>query len=121
VQIAYAPNKVETMELLSKLAGKTTVMNETKTYAGTRMSVRMHVTANVQETERDLLTPDEARRLPPDDSLIFVAGQSPIYGKKIKYYEDPTFSARAKIPPANGNGRDDRPAAREAVGAAGGD
>jgi type IV secretion system protein VirD4 len=121
VQIAYAPNKVETMELLSKLAGKTTVMSETKTYAGTRMSVRMHVTANVQETERDLLTPDEARRLPPDDSLIFVAGQSPIYGKKIKYYEDPTFSARAKIPPASGNGRDERPAAREAVGAAGGD
>jgi type IV secretion system protein VirD4 len=122
IQVAFAPNKVETMELLSKLAGKTTVMNETKSYSGTRMSVRMHVMANVQETERDLLTPDEARRLPPDDSLIFVAGQSPIYGKKIKYYEDPTFARRSKLPAADGSGRSApvKPV-REAVGAAGGD
>jgi type IV secretion system protein VirD4 len=53
----------------------------------------------VQEQERPLLTPDEARRLPPDDALVFIAGHPPIYGKKIKYYQDPVFSERAKIPP----------------------
>jgi type IV secretion system protein VirD4 len=27
-----------------------------------------------------------------------MAGQTPIYGKQILYFMDPTFSARAKIP-----------------------
>lgn len=97
VQIAYAPNKIETMELLSKLAGQTTVRSEQRTYSGGRFGFRGAVQVSVSESERPLLTPDEARRLPPDDALVFVAGHAPIYGRKIKYYEDPTFSARAKI------------------------
>ncbi len=99
VLLAYAPNKIETMELLSKLAGNMTVRTENKTYSGGRMAV-MHsqVTVTRQEQERPLLTPDEARRLPPDDALVFLAGHAPIYGKKIKYYQDPVFSARSKIP-----------------------
>jgi type IV secretion system protein VirD4 len=99
--IAYAPNKLETMELLSKLAGNTTIRTENKTYSGGRMAMmKGQVTVAVQEQERPLLTPDEARRLPPDDALVFIAGHPPIYGKKIKYYQDPVFSERAKIPPA---------------------
>jgi len=27
-----------------------------------------------------------------------MAGQTPIYGKQILYFIDPTFSARAKVP-----------------------
>lgn len=99
VQVAYAPNKLETMELLSKLAGSATVRTEQRTYTGGRFGLRNGVQVNVVESERPLLTPDEARRLPPDDALVFVAGHPPIYGRKIKYYEDPTFSERAKIPP----------------------
>jgi type IV secretion system protein VirD4 len=34
----------------------------------------------------------------PGDMLIFMAGQTPIYGKQILYFMDPVFSARAKIP-----------------------
>jgi type IV secretion system protein VirD4 len=97
VQIAYAPNKIETMELLSKLAGQTTVRSEQRTYSGGRFGFRGAVQVAVSESERPLLTPDEARRLPPDDALVFVAGHAPIYGRKIKYFEDPTFSARAAI------------------------
>lgn len=97
VQVAYAPNKLETMELLSKLAGQATVRTEQRSYSGGRFGWRGNVQVSVTETERALLTPDEVRRLPADDALIFVAGHPPIYGKKIKYYEDPTFSARAKV------------------------
>lgn len=43
--------------------------------------------------------PDEAMSLPPDEALVFVAGHSPIRGKKIRYYEDPEFARRAAIPP----------------------
>lgn len=99
VRIAFAPNKIETAEVLSKMAGSATVCNPTRSYSGNRLGVPMHVVAAEQEILRPLLTPDEAMRLPPEDSLIFVAGHAPIYGKKIRYYEDPTFSARAKIAP----------------------
>ena len=98
VQIAFAPNKIETMELLSKLAGSTTVRSETRSYSGRRIGMRSQVMVNAQDTERALLTPDEARRLPDDDQLIFVSGHAPIYAKKIRYFEDPTFAERAAIP-----------------------
>ncbi len=97
VQVAYAPNKIETMELLSKMAGQSTVRTEQRTYSGGRFGWRGNVQVSVAETERPLLTADEARRLPEDDALIFVAGNAPIYGRKIKYYEDATFLERAKI------------------------
>jgi type IV secretion system protein VirD4 len=99
VQVAYAPNKLETMELLSKLAGQATVRTEQRSYSGGRLGFRNNVQISVAETERPLLTPDEARRLPPDDALVFVAGHAPIYGRKIKYFADATFSERAKLPP----------------------
>ena len=62
------------------------------------------------ETARPLLTPDECLRLPspkknaqgkvlqPGDMLVFTAGQPPIYGRQILYFNDPIFFARAKIP-----------------------
>src|SRR5439155_25911142 len=71
-----------------------------RTYTGNRLNpVLMHVMASEQETSRPLLTPDEVMRLPEDAALIFVAGQPPIYGRKIRYYLDPVFSERAKISP----------------------
>lgn len=99
VRVAFAPNKVETAEVLSKMAGSATVCNPTRSYSGARLSVPMHVVTADQQVMRPLLTPDEAMRLPPRDALIFVAGHAPIYGKKIHYFEDPTFLARARIAP----------------------
>jgi len=99
VRIAFAPNKIETAEVLSKMSGIATVRNPTRSYSGNRLSVPMHVVAAEQELMRPLLTPDEAMRLPSDDALVFVAGHPPIYAKKIRYYDDPTFSQRARIAP----------------------
>jgi type IV secretion system protein VirD4 len=99
VRVAFAPNKVETAEVLSKMAGSATVCNPTRSYSGGRLSVPMHVVTADQQVMRPLLTPDEAMRLPPRDALIFVAGHAPIYGRKIRYFEDPTFLARARIAP----------------------
>jgi type IV secretion system protein VirD4 len=98
VRVAYAANKVETARLISDMAGTMTVHKETRTYTGNRLNpVLMHVMASEQETSRPLLTPDEVMRLPEDAALIFVAGQPAIYGRKIRYYVDPVFSARAKV------------------------
>ncbi|MCP5056757.1 MAG: type IV secretory system conjugative DNA transfer family protein [bacterium] len=99
IRLAYAPNKIETARLLSDMAGAMTVHKETRTYTGNRLNpVLMHVMASEQESQRPLLAPDEAMRLPDDTSLIFVAGSQPILGTKFRYFRDPALAARARIP-----------------------
>ncbi|HVZ42790.1 MAG TPA: type IV secretory system conjugative DNA transfer family protein [Ramlibacter sp.] len=110
VRLAYAPNKVETAELLSKMVGTTTVVRDTRSYSGTKFSPKKNVSIATQETQRPLLSPDEVMRLPAarkdaqgnvqeaGDMLVFMAGHAPIYGKQILYFMDPVFSERAKVP-----------------------
>jgi len=110
IRLAFAPNKIETAELLSKMAGTTTVVKSYITTSGSRASVVLNqVTESYQEVSRPLLTPDECMSLPgakkdnqgkitkAGDMLIFIAGKPPIYGKQILFFQDPTFQARAKI------------------------
>lgn len=111
IRVAYAPNKVETAELLSKYCGVMTVNKQQRSYSGSRLNpFLMHVMAAEQETQRPLLTPDECLRLPaavktpdgksilePGDMLVLPAGSNPIYGKQILYFKDPVFDGRSKI------------------------
>src|SRR5438445_65895 len=79
------------------MAGTMSLPMAARTYTVNRLNpMLMHVMAGEQETGRSLLTPDEAMRLPDDAALIFVAGHPPIYGQKIRYYQDPVFSERAR-------------------------
>src|SRR5438309_807304 len=106
VRVAYTANKVETAKVISEMAGTMTVHREARTYTGNRLSpVLLHVMASEQEVRRPLLTPDEVMRLPDDTALIFVAGRAPIYGRRIRYYEDPVFTDRAGVPPPVGSDR----------------
>ena len=112
IRIAYAPNKIETAELLSKYTGVTTVRKATRSYSGSRLNpFLMHVMAAEQETQRPLLTADECLRIPgpekspdgskilvPGDMLILPAGAPPIWGKQILYFKDPVFDGRSRIP-----------------------
>lgn len=111
IRIAFAPNKVETAELLSKMSGTTTVVKSFTTTSGGRISIMLnHVSESYQEVSRPLLTPDECMRLPgakkdkkdkvieAGDMLIFIAGKSPIYGKQILFFKDPVFKERSQIP-----------------------
>lgn len=109
VRVAYAPNKIETAELLSKMAGTATVVKRSHSFSGSLYGAQSNVSTSTQEMQRPLLTADEAMRLPAakkdakgnvsesGDMLIFMAGQTPIYGKQILYFMDPTFAARARI------------------------
>ncbi len=113
IRIAYAPNKFETAELLSKYTGTATVNNATRSYSGSRLNpLLMHVMAAENLTGRALLTADECLRIPapvksqdgknilaPGDMLILPAGANPVYGKQILYFKDPIFDGRSKIKP----------------------
>ncbi len=106
IRIAYAPNKIETAEVLSKMAGQATVTHSQRQFSGNRLSMMLgHVNTSEQMVQRPLLTPDECMRLPEADEIVFVAGNAPIYCQKIKYYQDANFKARVKLGPAATTGR----------------
>ncbi|GHV53275.1 conjugal transfer protein TraG [Synergistales bacterium] len=113
IQIAFAPNDMETAEYLSKSTGQMTVIKENcsettqdgKLFAGKSRNV------SLQEVQRPLMTPDECRRLPglKKDSkgdvtdagsmLIFPAGFSAIFGTQTLYFKDADMDERSKIQP----------------------
>lgn len=113
VRVAYAPNKVETAELLSKMTGRSTVVRRQRSLSG-RGGTLSNVSESLQEVGRPLLTPDEVMRLPGPakdraggiveggDMLVFVAGAAPIYGTQVLYFQDEVLSARAAMDPPNG-------------------
>jgi type IV secretion system protein VirD4 len=102
IRIAFAPNKIETAELLSKMSGASTVTHTQRNFSGSRLSVVLNnVSTNEQLSQRSLLTPDETMRLPPADELVFVAGHAPIYCQKIIYYKDPALVKRQRLGAAN--------------------
>jgi len=115
VRIAFAPNQVETAELLSKMTGTQTVQKASYNFSGSRFSPVMgHINASVDHVERPLMTPDEVLRLKPPQKqsegetekivapgqmLIFVSGNYPILGTQMLYFLDPVLSARASMKP----------------------
>jgi len=117
VRIAFAPNQVETAELLSKMTGTQTVQKASYNFSGSRFSPVMgHINASVDYIERPLMTPDEVLRLKPPHKqrdgnsekivapgqmLIFVSGNYPILGTQMLYFLDPVLAARAAVKPPN--------------------
>lgn len=112
VRVAYAPNKVESAEWMSKMTGQSTVVKEQVSTSGKRFGMVLEqVSRSYQEVQRPLMTPDEIMRLPgpvkdasdritkPGEMLVFVAGNPVIRGQQILYFNDPTFAARSKIAP----------------------
>lgn len=110
IRVAFAPNKIETAEVLSKMTGKTTVVQNKTSISGHRGGHLSKASVSISEVARPLLTPDECMRLPgprkapggdivaAGDMLIFPAGFRPVYGRQILYFLDSTFLARARIP-----------------------
>ena len=109
---AFAPNRIETAEHLSKLTGQTTIVKEQVTTSGHRASMLLgNVSRTTHEVQRPLLTPDECMRMQgpvkdghgmiekPGDMLVFMAGYPAIYGVQPLYFKDPALMARSRISP----------------------
>ncbi|RSB43091.1 conjugal transfer protein TraG [Brevundimonas sp. 357] len=112
LRIAYAPNRQETGRWLSDNCGVETVIKENQSVSGARFGAFLQsVSRSFQETQRPLLTPDEAMRLksPKKDKrdqivsagevVVLQAGHAPILGTQSLYFLDPVFRERVKIPP----------------------
>lgn len=115
VRVAFAPNQLETAELLSRLSGVATVPRARYQYSGSRSAPRLgSMSAAVDHVERPLLTADEVMRIrpplkdgtgeaerivAPGEALIFLQGQYVIRGSQLLYFQDPLFRARAALAP----------------------
>lgn len=108
---AFAPNRPETADILSKMTGTSTYMKEKTTLSGKRMAaMHQNVSVSIEEQQRPLMTADEIRTLPgakktkegrvvaPGEMLIFVAGTAVIRGVQSVYFLDPQMSRRWGLP-----------------------
>lgn len=104
IRIAYAPNKIETADWLSRMTGTATIVKEDITTSGGRFSAMLsNVSRSYHQVSRPLATPDEIMRLTPPRKdardivtrpgamLVFVAGHAPILGTQSLYFRDPVL------------------------------
>jgi type IV secretion system protein VirD4 len=113
IQIAFAPNDMETADYLSKSTGQMTIIktNYSETSQDGKLFGGKSRQTSLQEVQRPLMTPDECRRLPglkkdsngdvidAGDMLIFPSGFSCIYGRQTLYFKDSKMDERSKIQP----------------------
>jgi type IV secretion system protein VirD4 len=112
IQVAFAPNDMDTCEYLSKSTGQMTVIKEnfSESFQEGKLFGSKSRQTSLQEVQRPLMTPDECRRLPglkknasgdvvdAGNMLIFPAGFSAIYGTQCLYFQDSEMDRRSKIP-----------------------
>jgi type IV secretion system protein VirD4 len=89
--VAFAPNKIETAQALSRLAGEATVRHLQRTVSDGGTSV------SEPEIRRPLITPDEVRRLSANEVLIFTRGQPAIRTERLQYHTQDLFKRRAAL------------------------
>ena len=103
VQVAYGANDVATAKLLSEMTGRRTVeyrrLGRNGGFFGGRRS------ESETEAGRPLLSPDEVRRLPEGEALVYVAGCAPIRGARVPYWRDAEMARRAGVPAPAGSDR----------------
>ena len=96
VQVAYGANDVATAKLLSEMTGRRTVeyrrLGRNGGFFGGKRS------ESETEAGRPLLSPDEVRRLPEGEALVYVAGCAPIRGARVPYWRDAEMARRAGVP-----------------------
>jgi type IV secretion system protein VirD4 len=99
IQVAFAPNDLETCEYLSKSTGQITILKEnySESFQEGKLFGSKSRQTSLQEVQRPLMTPDECRRLPgllknssgdvidAGNMLIFPAGFPAISGTQTLY------------------------------------
>ena len=81
-------NEPESLEFMSKLLGKETISIRTRGQTrGRSGSSSIHY----QLTGRELMTPDEIRRMPTRDALLLIRGESPVRDRKYNIKKHPNY------------------------------
>ena len=81
-------NEPESLEFMSKLLGKETISIRTRGQTRGRSGSS---SINYQLTGRELMTPDEIRRMPTREALLLIRGESPVRDRKYSIKKHPNY------------------------------
>jgi type IV secretion system protein VirD4 len=92
MKLYLAANDKKTAGEISDALGKTTKLSISDSVSRDRDFLERRSVSRRME-ERPLLTPDEVRRLNPDQAILIPERQNPLLVHRIVYFQDPTFKA----------------------------
>lgn len=81
-------NEPESLEFMSKLLGKETISIRTRGQTRGRSGSS---SINYQLTGRELMTPDEIRRMPTREALLLIRSESPVRDRKYNIKKHPNY------------------------------
>jgi type IV secretion system protein VirD4 len=90
MKLYLAANDKKTAGEISDALGKTTKLSVSDSVSRDRDFMQRRSVSRRME-ERPLLTPDEVRRLSPDQAILIPERQNPLLVHRIVYFQDPTF------------------------------
>lgn len=90
MKLYLAANDKKTAGEISDALGKTTKLSVSDSVSRDRDFMQRRSVSRRME-ERPLLTPDEVRRLNPDQAILIPERQNPLLVHRIVYFQDPTF------------------------------
>ena len=90
--IFLGSNSFKTVEYFSKELGEKTISRESKSTNKDKKYHKQGYNYSEQIMARALMTPDELRRMPEDQCLIFAKGIKPIKAEKYYYFENQKMS-----------------------------
>lgn len=102
IEIVFAPGDYETAKHYSDFLGDTTL--RTKKISVGRGKQGASTNTNIESERRPLMLPQEINELPYEEELILIQGTKvnkplKVRARKIFYYEEPVFKARADMTP----------------------
>lgn len=92
--IFFTPNEAETSKIIENRLGKETIQIISKSYKGFKYFSDWNYSESL--TGRSLKTASEISKMPKDRSIIFIAGEPPIYGKKIFWFNEKHYKSLQK-------------------------
>jgi type IV secretion system protein VirD4 len=100
IQIFFASNDVQTTEYISERLGTFTETQKTRSRSSPIGFGGSHGTGSVSTSTnyyaRELMKPEEVRRLSRSKAIIFAENERPVMARKVIYYKDKAFMGRVQ-------------------------
>ena len=97
-RVFFAPQELEDAREYSETLGYLTERRESRSHSHSAGKTGASSVSHSEE-RRALMLPQELREMDPDKEIVLLQGVKPILTEKIRYFEDPAFTARLLPPP----------------------
>jgi type IV secretion system protein VirD4 len=92
VIVAFATADNDTARKISDMTGRAVEYRQSQNL---HFGAWLKGSRSYQEVQRNVLEPGDVRMLPYDEQLVFVTGVKPFRTRKLRFFEDPFYVARA--------------------------